>query len=323
MQRLSAQFLKNALILSLALNAGLGIALGVRGRLGKKSISSLARGKQMSNQGVIDLYRGLAMHDLILELKQREVVEEGMTCGDIALGCLVAFHDFDVKRALGRGTLEERTLIYQDKGRITTLTVFPFLTAEQKKALFHFATSERWPLTPRGLFAALKQSHEESLKDGLRDGLKEAFFQTETFRRLETLLPMVSADLLLSALLEGEWIQVQQLRFAIERMGPGPALFQVASGGYSVELFLSAELEYGIKRLDDEQVIALLKQIRLPSRSSALFAKGLLLSPRSDEVHYLSAALLSKIYQKPLKEPFDRLRCVELFFPELSGTGSS
>ena len=309
MQRLSAQFLKNALILSLALNAGLGITLAVRGRLGKKSISSLARSKQMSNESVIHLYRSLAMHDLILELKQRESVEEGITCGDIALGCLVAFHDFDVKRALGRGTLEERTLIYHENGRITTLTVFPFLTAEQKRALFRFATSERWPLTPRGLFAALKSGHEE--------GLKEAFFQTETFRKLEALLPTASADLLLSALLEGEWAQVQQLRFAIERMGAGPALFQIAHGGYSVELFLSAAFEHGLKRLDDAQVIALLKEIRLPSRSSALFAKGLLLSPRSDEVHYLSASLLSKIYQKPLEEPFDRYRAVELFCPEL------
>ena len=310
MQQLSSQFLKNALILSLALNAGLGIALAVRGSLGKKSISSLAQSKQMTNESVIHLYRGLAMQDLILELKQREIVEEGITCGDIALGCLVAFHDFDLKRVLGKGTIEERTLIYHENGRITTLTVFPFLTPEQQQALFGFATSERWPLTPRGLFNALKVHREE--------GLKGAFFQTATFRALEALLPGVSADLLLSALLEEEWAKVQQLRFAIERMGAGPALFQITNGGYSVELFLSAAFEYALKRLDDDQVIALLKKIRFPSRSSALFAKGLLLSPRSDAVHYLSAALLSKIYQKPLEEPFDRYRAVELFCPELS-----
>lgn len=313
-QQISSQFLKNALILSLALNLGLALALGLKGRLAKKPISSLTRGKHMTNESVIHLYRNLAMQDLILELKQTEVVEEGIACGDMALGCLVAFHDFDIKRALGKGTIEERTLVYHDNARIATLTVFPFLSPEQKNALFRFATSERWPLTPRGLFAALKKGREEPLK--------EAFFHTQIFQKLEALLPGISADLLLNALLEGEWTSVVQLRFAIERMGVGPALFQVAKSGYGVELFLSVAFEYATKRLDDAQVIALLKQVRFPSRSSALFAKQLLLSPRSDEVHYLSAFLLAKIYQKPLEEPFDRYRAVELFCPELSGTGS-
>lgn len=322
MRTLSSIFLRNALILSLALNIGLFAALVLRGKLPVRTLSSkLSPTREMTNESVIQLYQALEMPDLIIELKQNESIEEGITCGDIALGCLVAFHDFDIKRALGGALVEERTLVYRskDEGRAKTLTIYPFLSAAQKNALFHFATSEQWPLKPCGLFKALKKCSSAP------DSLIQAFYLTPNFQKLAELTG-APKDLLLSALLEGDWNDYSKLRFSIQHIGMGAALFQHLHGGYSVELFLRTSFDYAAKRLSDREVIEVLRMIRLPSERAALFSKQLLLSVRSEDVHYLSAALLAKIYNKPLEAPFDRYRAVEHFFPELlqqvSGTGS-
>ena len=322
MRTLSPTFLRNALILSLALNIGFFAALVLRGKLPARTLSSkLSPKREMTNESVIHLYRALAMPDLIIELKQSESIEEGITCGDIALGCLVAFHDFDMKRALGGAQAEERTLVYRSKeeGRAKTLTIYPFLSAAQKDALFHFATSEQWPLKSRGLFKELKKAQDPP------QSLIQAFYLTPDFHKLAE-LSGAPKNLLLSALLEGEWSDCSKLRFSIERLGMGPALFKHLRSGHGTELFLRTSFDYATKRLSDREVIEVLRQIRFPSQSAALFAKQLLLSVRSEEVHYLSAMLLASIYNKPLGMPFDRYRAVEHFFPELlhevSGTGS-
>lgn len=313
--------LRNGLILSLALNLGLMVALAVKGRSPGRALSSrLAPKRELTNEGIIQFYLGLEMSDLIFELNQKGAAEEGVSCADIALGVLVTFHDFDLKRVLGNSLPEERTLIFTDSKtkKQQTLAVYPFLSSAQKEALFRFATSERWPLSSRGLFRALKKSKNAPAS------LKQAFYCTPEFQKLASLIP-AAKPLILAALIESEWLDYVRLRFAIEREGLEKTLFEQAKknrGGHTIELFLSTSFEYALKKLSDDEVVDLLRHIRLSSKAASLFAKQLLLSPRSERVYYLSAALLSKIYNKPLIEPFNRYRAVEVFFPELSGTGS-
>lgn len=89
-------------------------------------------------------------------------MEDGFSERDIALGCLVAFHNFDVSRALlGHDQpAQQRSLIYGrlKSGEPAAIDVYTGLTEQQYQAIKDFATTERWPLTSKGLFWQLKRS---------------------------------------------------------------------------------------------------------------------------------------------------------------------
>lgn len=122
---------------------------------------------------------------------------------DLALACLVAFHHFDLDRALkGQATPEQKKMVSYQSGE---LMIYPGLTEEQFKAILTFAQTERWPLTSQGLFLVWQQKKD---KEG-DPSLVEAFYLTPEFLAVETLFKRTGIQIekrrLLQLLSEGKW----------------------------------------------------------------------------------------------------------------------
>ena len=99
-------------------------------------------------------YSLLPYQELLLRLENRDHIEEGLSKRDLALACLVAFHHFNLDKALGGLPLQKRTLPFtNNEGQETIdIPVFPGLTDDQFHAILHYAkTGKMAPHQPRPL----------------------------------------------------------------------------------------------------------------------------------------------------------------------------
>ena len=131
----------------------------LEGAAGKFPISLEAPAPVLStNQEVLEKYSQLSQEELFLHLENDEPLEEGLTRRDLALASLSAFHHFHVDRALGWAPLQKRALSFSHLDEAMTIPVFAGLGSEQFNAILHYAKTEKWPLTPRGLFFEIQRS---------------------------------------------------------------------------------------------------------------------------------------------------------------------
>src|ERR1700722_18078193 len=63
-----------------------------------------------TNAQLLRSYSLLPYQELLLRLENKDLIEEGLTKRDLALACLAAFHHFNLSKALGGLSLQERTL---------------------------------------------------------------------------------------------------------------------------------------------------------------------------------------------------------------------
>src|SRR5262249_51953030 len=130
----------------------------------------------------------LSFPQLVSSLAHVQLIENGYAERDLALACLMAFHHFDIQRALPKNgqPQQKRLLAWKPTGQenAITLVVYPDLTQEQFDVLIQFAKMERWPLTAEGLFLHLKDQKEKNVFD---DHLVETFVLTPEFWTVELL----------------------------------------------------------------------------------------------------------------------------------------
>lgn len=333
---------KSLFALSLCLNLGLMAAFVIRMRPESPHTnpSGWPASKHTSNQKLIELYKKLSLKDLVRELKNEALAEEGFLCSDIALGCLITFYHFDLDRALPTHTRAMRYIAFNDvqTKQQKTLPLFTDLSVGEKEALFHFATAHKWPLDSLGLFLELKKI-KASAKKIADTSLKNAFFRTGEFSGIKRALDSldvkgqskhtITYEELLGVLLEGKWEDVLLLRQQITKAFSDNEVAQAffafiieTKGDQASELFLKVSMPIALKRLSDEEVIQLMRVFRTLSKAKVLFATRLLFSPRSDEVHYLAAKLVSIAANKPLPNPFDRHEALKMLFPEIQKSSS-
>lgn len=239
----------------------------------------------------------LSLSQLVGCLSHTQLVENGYAERDLALACLIAFHHFDIQRALPRNAQpqQKRLLAWKPKGQQTTimLSVYPDLTQNQFDSLIQFAKTERWPLTSAGLFLQLKRQKE---KNAFEDHLLETFFLTPEFWTIELLFNRLeqraSRREILAVLLEGNWELLQQFvdqqrqlhdvsdarrqKFLLDYLKEGSSA--------AASLLLKTEWDFAVKKLDDQQVIAVLQLIPISLGEGMLFAKEMMISPRSANV---------------------------------------
>ena len=81
---------------------------------------------------------------LLAELESKDLVEDGYTKRDYALACLVAFHYFDIHKALTGAPLQTRLLeiVHKEGGERMKLEVFPGLEDAHFAGLLSFAKVE-------------------------------------------------------------------------------------------------------------------------------------------------------------------------------------
>lgn len=262
----------------------------------QESSASLDR----SNKALLHSFRSLPVEKLLTILADTQHVEEGYTKRDLALAALVAFHQFDLSRALLGQTEapQARHLIIgkTKKGTPAIITVYPGLSEELYQEIIRFANTEKWPFTSKGLFALLRK--QDTQPD---PSLIDAFSLSPEFLAMETLFSRsqfpVAKEELIAMLREGDWnllsefvnqqkisqdlSPVRRQRFLLDYINR-----QSKTAAY---LLLRTEGPFASKKIDDHQVLTLLNLLTEKTREAEQFALIMLTSPRSDAVWQAAA----------------------------------
>ncbi|MCH9614920.1 MAG: hypothetical protein SP1CHLAM54_01360 [Chlamydiia bacterium] len=312
--------LTKALIISGGLNIAFlstFIVLALRPTTPQKIAFNAPREERVSNTRVFHEYLLASFEELTFELKRNEQLEKGYCRRDLALACLVAFHDFDIKRALPSDELQTRSLHFTNPqgGEELELTLYPSLNSAHFDTLQAFAQTEQWPLTPKGLFEELKRGNNSS-------SLKETFYLTPEFYALTMLFNrskyLIEKQTLLSMILHCDF---QDLPKAFENFDASTrrALLQTyvnRGSPIAARLLVETEKNYVQNRLDNEKISILIPLLTIPTNETVDFLKETMIGLRPDSVREMAAKQLCKLTNQSLPEPYEHSIVVKLFFPD-------
>lgn len=280
---------------------------------------------ERGNAEFIHYFRTLSFEQLISNLSNHQLIENGYSQRDIALACLIAFHQFDMIRALVgyEQPSQHRSIVYGKlkSGKPALLTVYPGLSEKQFQALIDFSRTERWPFTSKGLFCRLKQGNSDPT-------LRDVFMMTQEFLSAEMLLNRADVSIkktdVLKMLLEGNWSMLSN--FAEQQkllQDLSPARRQRFLMEYidhkskaAAYLMLLVDGEFALKKLDDPHVINLLELLSEKNLESEKYAKDLLTSPRSDAVWQIAASKLFQYAGEATPEKNVHHLAIRRFIPE-------
>lgn len=269
-----------------------------------------------SNRALLQAMRGWSWERLVQSLENRDLQEDGYATRDLALAVLVAWHHLDIARPLAGKRVQERRLPLSPSLEIQ---LYPGLGDEAFAQIQHFIAVERWPLTSRGLYAHLKEGKP------VEASLLQAFFLTPEFHALEALFARSPVPLrrgtLLKMVCEGSWkilAQYAESQKGAQDFSPGRRqclLLEYIRGGSKTAAYLMIMTDrlYAEKRLDDRQVIDILRLLTEKTQEAALFARELLEAPRADSVHQEAARCLYAYAGEILPQPFDYAMALKRF----------
>lgn len=296
--------LVHALIISVALNLGL-LATFITFIIKEKKIETLLQAKtaskrvgkraslSQSNGAVLEEFEKLSFAELIQLLRNEEVLEQGYRKRDLALSCLVAYHHFDLQRALPGMEFQKRVFSYSKPEK--NIELFPGLDEERFQVIHYFACAEMWPLTSEGLYEEMKHR-----RTNIPASLMEAFFISKEFFAIErafSRLPFVfKRETLLSLLLEGDWKLIE--RTAAETVshptGEIQNIGQFLSGfensklaGY---LLVALDPDHPYLRFSDEKLESFIGLLDQQTAEVELFLNRIATSARSDHIRELAKA---------------------------------
>ncbi|MBS4169235.1 LysM peptidoglycan-binding domain-containing protein [Parachlamydia sp. AcF125] len=335
--------LSQALILSFALNIGLTalfIYWVVKERpptpyceLKPADLHSLQPPLAMdkSNGEMIRHFQKMSLQQLLTKLGNKQLVENGYTQRDLAVGCLVTFHYFDLTKALLGlpQPAQQRTIAFEsESGKKTEkIYVYPGLTDVHYQAIMRYALTEQWPMTSEGLFLLLQKAkgqHDPSLADAFY--LTQEFLAVEMlFNRAEVAIPKKE---LLQVLIEGNWLLLsaflQQQKVSQDLSVARRQRFLLdyiqQNSPTAAQLILKTDGLFALKKLNDCHVLEVLRLLKEKSPLTEQFALDLLASPRSDAVWELAARRLYEQAGEPIPEKYTHQAALARFMPQKSGT---
>jgi LysM repeat protein len=263
--------------------------------------SSVSEGVKLSNPSVLSSFAKLSFRELVALLTNRELVEEGYAKRDLALSALVAFHHFNLEKALGASVQQKRD-IFLEHGSVD---LYPGLSNEQFDAMIRFAYQEKWPLTSQGLFSLL----QKNVKD---ETLASAFLITPESYALQLLFQKTQSpqdpSTLLRLSLEGNWElldsfakeQQQLLDFSIEKRRRLLLSYLAHKSSTAAELLLKTDFSFVEKRLDDRGILDVLALLNHRTKEAEEFCQALANSSRSDAIRKASLTALSNFTGIPV-----------------------
>ncbi len=313
-----------ALIFSGALNIGFLAAFAYF--MLKDATPSLAiarphkKGPEISTNGqLVGTMSHLTFRELVSFLTNRELIEEGYTKRDLAVASLVAFHHFNLEKALAAPPAQVRVLSLPGDQKIE---IFPGLTEDQFQAIIRFAYQEKWPLTAKGLFCLLQKW--ETPRD---ESLEQAFMLTPEFYAVQLLFQKTEApqepSLLLSLLSEGNWDlldqfahdQAQTLDFSNDQRRRFLLSYLSLHSSTAAQLLLRTDFLYALKRLEDRGILDLLTLLKRQSEEGTRFCLELLRSSRSDAIWQAAALTLYTYAGEMPTAPIDPKAVLARFAP--------
>ncbi|MBS0621231.1 MAG: LysM peptidoglycan-binding domain-containing protein [Verrucomicrobia bacterium] len=327
------KWLTQALIISGAINIGL-VATFVysilRERQETLAIELAPRPKegghpQITNTELLNSYTLLPMQELLLRLENADLIEEGLTKRDLALACLVAFHHFNLDKALGGLLLQKRVipLYHAEGGESIELPVFPGLADYQFQAILHYAKTEKWPFTSQGLFYEIQRAvlpRDPSLLD--------AFYLSTEYHAVHTLFTKtqlaVTREQIIDLLCQGDWntltafTKAQRASLDLSPDCRRSFLLEYVKqhSPLAAELLIHSDPEFILKRLDDAQILSLLDLYPGSLATLEPIAKQLLTAPRTDAVHERAAKILYALVAEPLPVPYQHTLAIQRFAPQ-------
>jgi LysM repeat protein len=258
---------------------------------------------------VIRYFKSLTYEQLVANLKDSRLVENGYTQRDLALAVLISCHHYDFPRALkGMPQPVQKRLIIdgmRQSGKALQVIAYPGLTDRHFQSIITFAQTEKWPQTTQGMFANLQKQKE------LDPSLIDAFYQTPEFSAVETLFKRADVKIekneLLKVIIEGSWPLLnhftEQQKVAQDLSPAKRQRFLLeyvkASSKSAAYLLLKTDLAFATKKLDDDNVLAILDLIDQKTPETEKFALDLLTNPRIDAVWKMAA---KKAKQQPVPE---------------------
>ncbi len=327
------KWLTQALIISGTLNIGLlatFIYFVLQERQQSLAIEFKPTAKEQSaltasNEQFLRAYSFLPYQELLLRLENKDLIEEGLTKRDIALACLVAFHHFNLEKALGGINLQKRQILlrHPDGSESIDVGVYPGLADFQFQAVIQYARTEKWPLTSQGLFYEIKRStppHDASLL--------ESFYLSYEFHTVQTLFTksgfMLPCEKLVELLCQGDWkaiaeltaTQRQALDLSPERRRAFLLQYLTQHSPVAAELLVRNDYEFVVKHLDDTHILIILDTLNNHTPELETLAKELLTSPRTDAVWKKAATTLYAFSNEPLPEPYDHNKVLARFSPQ-------
>jgi LysM repeat protein len=323
-----------ALVISGALNVGLIATLAYRSAQSGRNTEmtpvafdqqAAPLADQRSNPEVLAHFRAMTFKQLVEKISSQQPVEDGYAERDLALACLVTFHDFNLAQALSGQTYQQRRLLFGVRGepQFTEVMIYPGLTDTQYEAITRFAQTETWPVTPRGLFVRLKEQGAQ------RDpALEEAFVMTPQFQAVQALLGRaevpVDRQSLLAVVLDCDWpslddftikqraaqdlTSARRQRWLLDLVGhKSPA---------AAYMLLRTDGAYVAKKGTDAQVLQVLEQLPVRTAESERFATDLLTSPRSNQVWETAARLLYQYHGETAPKVYNHVATLSRFVPQ-------
>ena len=246
-----------------------------------------------SERDALRQLKALKFDDLLAKLSNQTELRKGFKVRELALATLVAFHDFDLKKALAHTTypLKQKLLVLGEE----KLIVFTDMNEEQYAAIVDFTKREKWPLKAHGLYQLLRK---EALREN--DSLADAFFFTSEFSTVHTLfarscIPIHDRELL-EVILEGDWGLLsafcERQKNAQDLSSEGRQRFLLdyikAGSKAAAELFLKTDGEFVVNRLNDKMVATLLQLLDAKNEDTKKFAATIAASPRGEAVRQLA-----------------------------------
>ena len=250
------------------------------------------------------------MQQLTPILNDQTTLEEGYKSRDLALAVLSGFHYLNLEKALSGAMIQKRVARFEkrDSGEQFELTLYPGLSDEHFKAVNAFIKSEKWPITPEGIFFELKKQHSN-----FDASLKEAFFKTQHFEMIDLLFKRnylsPSKETILKILLVSEFLQLDQLVQLLIRSGSFPKellqdyLKQAIEQGssYAATLFVDLDPNYVLKNLEDADLKKILKNLKVKTDKTLYFLKELIGSIRADAIRKEAALKLYVLYKDTME----------------------
>ena len=239
------------------------------------------------------LFTTLSIEQLITKLSDSEL-HHGVKQRDLALGCLVTFHHFDLSRALlGRQCSMKKQIIPLSSYEIP---LYSDLTDATYAAIEQFAKKERWPLTPEGLYCLLQNTEDQDLK--------EAFYFTPDFCSVERLFhrseTAVDREDILLMLLDGNWEMLAQF---VEKQCVLQDLSSTSRRAFlmsyllchsktAASLLLQTDYNYSLRDLKGDSV-ALMLSLLPKNEMTQRFAQELFACSQSEAVMTIASHLIS------------------------------
>lgn len=255
---------------------------------------------QQSNLEVLQFFRTLTFEQLVSRLRHPQLVEDGFSQRDLALAMLVSIHHFDHFRALNSTSdLQSRTVPFgkNKSGEPVSLTIYPALSDNQFQKIIHFAQTEKWPYTSKGLYFLLKKQKNWDAT------LAEAFYMSPEFRSVENMFQranQISKRELLTLILQGTWSTLksfseqQRTKQDLSAARRQQLLINYISNKSlaAAQIILITDGEFVLSKMDDRHILAILELLKTKSQDSEKLVRNLVISPRSDAVRTLAAQRL-------------------------------